>query len=552
MKFKKTMLIIATLVAAVMMTTSAMAYVLNSRSEEMTANSNCDFAGTITLTFNEEDYNTISAYLVANEAALIRVSLSGTDFAVGSDIPVLCEDIQGALAGTGLGALGGDLVDNLAVLDTIGVEVSDVVDDAVGGAAGAEADGTADVTAYVKGTSGQQYFEIYITGIQNNDDWDNDPLPWIKIGLHDEVITVAGGDDDVSTAICADVHDFNGLAKLTVSIDNTPSSLTTTTSDNQIGHFLVENIILSACTKTMTCDEATDTQIELCPIVPGLQTVSCDTYGYCFAAEGAFPTEGNIEITVRTNGATDGANTQNGIFLRDIALKDEGGGAIALVGTTYYEADGSTVVVPGDCSLVDDVVTFIEAEKVVFTIDAADIAAAGNLVQFCVEYLVDPSQATADTNVMFYASASVVPCGELFNGSMTAAALVECGTIPSCVYMPYVVTQLSPWQTGVAITNLGTAVAPADMSVTFTLTDSTGTSYTYTKDDFTGTVYATFLDAILANFSGTPAAGPAWLLIQANFTVDAYEFLTDGTFGAGTLARPLATCTTVAPVGNNL
>jgi hypothetical protein len=81
------------------------------------------------------------------------------------------------------------------------------------------------------------------------------------------------------------------------------------------------------------------------------------------------------------------------------------------------------------------------------------------------------------------------------------------------------------------------------MEVIFTLTDSTGAQFTYTKDDFTSVVYTNFLDTILDDFSDTPAAGPAWLKVQGNFVIDGYSFLTNGTFGAGTLPRPLVNCT---------
>ena len=79
--------------------------------------------------------------------------------------------------------------------------------------------------------------------------------------------------------------------------------------------------------------------------------------------------------------------------------------------------------------------------------------------------------------------------------------------------------------------------AASEMEVIFTLTDSTGATFTYTKSDFTAKVWAVILDSIIGEFDGTPAPGPAWLRVQTNFTVDGYEFMSDGVFGAGTLPR---------------
>lgn len=105
------------------------------------------------------------------------------------------------------------------------------------------------------------------------------------------------------------------------------------------------------------------------------------------------------------------------------------------------------------------------------------------------------------------------------------------------MYFPYVLTQDASWFTGIVVTNLGSSVEIADMSATFTLTDGTGTEFTYTKSDFETKVWAFNLDTELSNFSGTPAPGAAWLKVGTNFSVDGYEFLTDGVFGAGTLPR---------------
>ena len=106
-----------------------------------------------------------------------------------------------------------------------------------------------------------------------------------------------------------------------------------------------------------------------------------------------------------------------------------------------------------------------------------------------------------------------------------------------CIYFPYVLPGDTTWSTGIALTNLESSnVEPADMEATFTLTDMTGAVFTYTKDDFTSVVWSTYVNLIEFE-EGIPATGPAWLRVNTNFNVDGYQFLTDGTFGAGTLPR---------------
>jgi hypothetical protein len=554
MKFRKTMLIIATVLVATMMTTSAMAYVLNARSEEMSANSYCDFAGTMTLSFGTADQTIIMNYLNGPDGApgggddrefvLLRVSLSGTDFSPGSDVPLLCEDIQGGTTGVAAGYAGGDLPNNnLVFLDEIDVEVSNT-----------DVGVDADIEAYVYGEDGDQYFEIYITDLDAAADWGAaapEDRPFIKIGLYDELLAAAPGTD--TTPICADVHDFDGLAKLTISIDNTPSDLTTTTSDNQIGHFLAEDaFVIADCSKTgvTACDFGVPpaaagvpatTEIELCDnytLDANLQGVQCQEYYHCFTVTGDYPISGNIEFEITSDMLASEA-AQTGVYLANVDILSDG---VEIGGDAIYNGVGGAFA---SCSLVGGSVSYVTCTSAILTVDAALIVS--NTVQVCITYLVDVSAATADTNATFWATASVLPCGELFRDASEGASLVECGTIPYCVYMPYVLTQTGSWNTGIAIANLGSAVAPADMEVTFTITDSTGTQFTYTKDDFTTVTFAAYLDNMLTEFSGTPAAGAAWLLIQANFTIDAYQFLTDGTFGAGTLARPLSSCMAVMP-----
>ncbi len=543
---KKLTIFFVALLVTVFTVSSAMAYTLNSRSEEMTAESTCDFAGTITLEFAPADQAIIAAYLTEdllplpagdgipdNNAVLIRVSLSGTDIEPTSDVPVLCRDIAAGVAhapvlGAALVAIPNDVL--TVALDRIDVEVSDIAPALVG-------DGVADILAYVYGEATDQYFEIYITAMQPPVDTDN-PV-WIKIGLDEEVTGADGlGDDELSTAICADVHDFGGLSKLTVSIDNTPSTLVTTTSDNQIGHFLVADIDLRDCNKAEEVSCASTSSIELCPITIGSggQSVTCDIYQYCMVAEGDFPLSETIDINIYSDGAN-GAATQAGVYLYSVALRTEAGGLIPPANYTIVWD-----VAPAACSIVGSAVTFAQTTQATITIDTAEFTGFGDELQFCIEYMVDPAVAEQDSNVRFWALAETLPCGTLFDGMQSAALLVECGSTPSCMYFPYVVSGINPWQAGLVVTNIGTNVAAADMDVTFTLTDATGAVFTYNKTDFTQVVWAGFLDSILSEFSGTPAAGAGWLMVQGNFALDGYSFLTDGNFGAGTLARPMVAC----------
>ena len=116
-------------------------------------------------------------------------------------------------------------------------------------------------------------------------------------------------------------------------------------------------------------------------------------------------------------------------------------------------------------------------------------------------------------------------------------AYVCCTVAAKSIYFPYVLPGSTSWSTGIVVTNLSSTIAPADMVATFTLTDSTGAKFTYVKSDFTTVVWSTWLNNILAEFDGTPATGAGWLKVSTNFSVDGYQFLTDGIFGAGTLPR---------------
>lgn len=507
----------------VFMASSAMAAIqLGSRSQEMTANSTCDLAGTITLTFPEAEYDIINTYLGANDAAVIRVSLSGTDIPPSADVPRLCEPITGTVLGGGLGAQAGDLPDNLVDIQTIDVEVSDV-----SGAAGPNT--IRDVTAYVIGTEGSQYFTIYITGFEARagENWaDPNTWPWIKVGLFQDLIDAG---DHEHTAICGDVHDFSGLSKLTVSLNLTPNTLTYTTADNQIGHFLVAEVDLRDCDKVETCANDSTETIELCPREALGQAVACEDNFACFVIDGDLPPAGTAALEIRSNGAANGDNTQSGVYITSVRIFNEVGGGI-ITPFTYFMADGTTVATVFDC---DD-----ESEQAAGFVDMAVVAAgAGNEIRVCVTYEINPDEAAVDTDVIFWVELYMPPCGTIISGSIATAALVECGGIPSCMYFPYVLAGHPGWFTGIVVTNLSQDVPIANMEATFTLTDVTGAMFQYTKSDFDSKVWSFGVDNVLSDWGWTPAVGNAWLYVQTNFEVDGYEFLTDGVFGAGTLPR---------------
>ncbi len=131
------------------------------------------------------------------------------------------------------------------------------------------------------------------------------------------------------------------------------------------------------------------------------------------------------------------------------------------------------------------------------------------------------------------------PCLVICECTIEVATLCEgdASSEEGCVYFPYVVTQSAPWTTGIALTNLSDIPAK-DMEATFTLTDKTGAVFKYKKNDFTTVAWSNILDNMLGQFNGTPAPGQGWLLVETNFLVDGYSFMTDGNFGGATLARP--------------
>jgi hypothetical protein len=575
------------LVMVAFMASSAMAIILTGRSEEMTANSTCDLAGTMDLRFNETDYDLIRAYLdnvntplldgfsnglgpvaprPASEAGdsnfvLIRATLGGENIEITAQEPRLCRDImgEGSENDTTLGASGTPLPndDKLVVLDEWNVEVSDISDNLAGD--DTLGDGYVDVRAFVYGVSGSQSVSIYLTDLARARNWNDETTwPWIKVGLYQKVTPTDGednpDDDGYPTSICVNVAEFGTLAILDVSLDIEPTQLTYTTSDNQIGHFLRQDIELRECSaknrETDLCD--TDETVELCEV----DQDECPVYEACVVAEGTYPSSGAVDVIVRSNGATNGANTQEGIYIQSVLLYgeyDPGDTAthMPLAGFEYFRADGTTEVD------TDDLACGFEAEHAKATFDSGDLN--GNQIQLCIRYNVNPAEITRDADgeilnptVQFWIELSSVPCGDLLNDVYNAATLVECGEGASCMYFPYVLhgfetgaSGLPTWSNGIAVANLG-ELAVDDMEVTVTLTDSAGTAFTgnLPSDMITGKVFAYSVDAIIAAMGWEPAAGPAWVMVVGNFPMDGYHFMfaSDLGFGAGTLPRALDDC----------
>lgn len=112
-----------------------------------------------------------------------------------------------------------------------------------------------------------------------------------------------------------------------------------------------------------------------------------------------------------------------------------------------------------------------------------------------------------------------------------------CDTESGCIYFPYILTQTSPWVTGIALSNVGDSIPIGDMQAEFTLTDMTGEEFTYIKDDFESAVWSNVVDSMLDEFDGTPTPGNAILKIETNFIADGFQFITDGVFGGSSLPR---------------
>jgi hypothetical protein len=330
-------------------------------------------------------------------------------------------------------------------------------------------------------------------------------------------------------------------------LDIQPNSLTYTTSDNQIGHFLPADIDLKDCSKGQTCSTADTEEILLCPITQD----GCPTYYKCIVLEGTYPTTGDVSFIVRSNGATNGANTQEGVYISGISLYD--GNKNPVAGAHYYRADGSTSVSDTQCTW--------EAEQARATVDSQGLS--DDVVQICIAYQVNPNDVTRDANgeilnpiVQFWVEVSSVPCGAMINDAVSAATMVECGAGDRCMYFPYVLHGYTDapagslaWFSGIAVSNLSDAIAVADMEVTVTLTDSAGTAFNgvIPAEIANGKVFSFSIDQLIAAMGWEPADGPAWLMVKGNFTIDGYSFVFEDNngFGAGMMPRLLKGCSSL-------
>ncbi len=218
----------------------------------------------------------------------------------------------------------------------------------------------------------------------------------------------------------------------------------------------------------------------------------------------------------------------------------------------YYQSDRVTAATPLAGSSCDPilaanqaVVLFSTDPTLGYLIDATDVLEKRH------EWWIDIPGLRIDRNVLHNEELISVKIELLAAGTggicADCDAVCECiidvanvccekVAVSKCMYFPYVLPGDTAWGTGIVVTNISD-VAIADMVATFTLTDKTGAEFTYTKSDFTSKVWSAWLNDILPEFSGTPEIGSAWLKVSTNFSVDGYEFLTDGVFGAGTLPR---------------
>ena len=92
--------LLSTLSVAAVLTTSfavrsSQAIFLTSRSEQMTAYSTCESAGTFKLKFEEIDYRIISNHLADHDYVRVRVSLSGAVVEPPYVQPIICKSIAG-------------------------------------------------------------------------------------------------------------------------------------------------------------------------------------------------------------------------------------------------------------------------------------------------------------------------------------------------------------------------------------------------------------------------------------------------------------------------
>ncbi|MDM8522744.1 hypothetical protein QUF80_05165 [Desulfococcaceae bacterium HSG8] len=103
-----------------------------------------------------------------------------------------------------------------------------------------------------------------------------------------------------------------------------------------------------------------------------------------------------------------------------------------------------------------------------------------------------------------------------------------------CAFFPYVLQGSNPWSSGVAIT--AKQALPANAYCDLTLMDANGLEETY-RAGVTNSIWTFMIDDMMPNFSSAFANGAMSLQVKSNYSLDGYSFLTDGTFGAGTLSR---------------
>jgi hypothetical protein len=138
---------------------------------------------------------------------------------------------------------------------------------------------------------------------------------------------------------------------------------------------------------------------------------------------------------------------------------------------------------------------------------------------------------------------SKVPCGVLATGKHFIGTF-GCAALKTCMYFPYVFTTgYGGWDCGVAISNVSKGEVPVDkMEVKFTFYASDGKAYTFEKKDFQSPVWAAYLNGIGFTFNPAPPAGTGWLLVEGNFRLDGFEFVTDQQFGGTVHPRVLNNC----------
>jgi hypothetical protein len=541
---KKVLFVLAAVTMVCFMTTSALAVDISNRAElEMQLGAECDQAGSIKMSFEQSDWQTMKNIDYSNgEYLLIKLTLSATDIEIGLDEqePVLCKAIHGSADLTNHNP---GLPTNAIWLDKIGTEISDVA----GSAVAPYSNGVRDFSAYVWGELRSRTIYVAVTDLEPalnvvgdpNIDWnDQGQWPWFSIGLYEELLFPLDANtasDSETTEICVDVSGFDLLlAKLTYTKDAVPTI--TFEVDDVIGTFSPEDqFTLTDCGKNDYCEGQKElTEIEVCleDDESGPNAEECPPYYECFFINGPLPD--GIELgELWVEAVTPGIYIEN-VEIQGIAEN-----------MYYYPANSDYANDVEDTILGNDG----ETAAVGRCTQLARFAAAygfqwgnaGNSIKFCITYNINETQAqvAVGEQVNFRVTGLTLPCGSLFTKDSLDAKLVGCQGTDTSMYFPYVLSGSAPWATGLVISNLSSAVDAGDMEVTFTLTDSDGVEHTYAKTDFTDTekVYVTGLDDITAMFDTAPAGGNAWLRVDGNFVMDGFCFHSDGTFGAGTLPR---------------